>query len=227
LNYNPNPNLSAALEGRYNFSTQEGSATGRLAYNNPGSDTSIYGSFSAKTNGETQAAVGVRIGDQGAPGQLDLSRSQQQLDSSLVDIKIAQLQGKDRELYDQSLAHVTRLNKEGANLPPREAALTIAAMADTRNYNAVGDVRVVPGSNGQPPTYWVGNGSLDNEASKSFSATQQQLTTTPAQQNLSELTGNNMIRQLQTNSQNPTPVLPNSENIERTNNEPSRSVGGR
>ncbi len=165
----------------------------------------MYGSLSAKTNGETVAALGVNIGNpnQASP-QFNAAEQRQQLDSNVVDYRIAQLTGNDKKLYEQALAGVSKLNEGGANLPPRETALSLTALADSQKppLNQIGDVRLGPaGADGSQKLY-VGNGALDNPETRSVSMERNEAANTPAEQNLAKLSENNLIQSLQ-NRNNP------------------------
>ncbi len=217
------PTLQASAQAQYNLNTNEGQVTGRVAYT-PSSDVSVYGSLSAKTNGETVAALGVNIGNpnQASP-QFNAAEQRQQLDSNVVDYRIAQLTGNDKKLYEQALAGVSKLNEGGANLPPRETALSLTALADSQKppLSQIGDVRLGPaGADGSQKLY-VGNGALDNPATRSVSMERNEAANTPAEQSLAKLSENNLIQSLQ-NRNNPQQSLDNLEQ-----NQPSRAVASR
>ena len=215
--------LQASAQAQYNLNTNEGQVAGRVAYN-PSSDVSVYGGVSAKTNGETVATVGVNIGNpnQAAP-QFNAAQQRQQLDSNVVDYRIAQLGGNDRKLYDQALVGVNKLNEGGANLPTRETALSLAALADSQKppLNQIGDVRLGPaGADGSQKLY-VGNGLLDNPGTRSASVERNEAANTPPEQNLAKLSENNLIQSLQSrgNQQQSTEIV--------EQNQPSRAIAGR
>ena len=236
VNYqNPANTLSASVLGQYSFDTNVGQASGRVSYT-PDSNTSVFAGFSAKTNGETAATVGIALrfgGGQGSASQdpdtqrlLGLQNAAEQgrqLDSSVADFRISQLTGKDRQLYDQALTGVNRLNEGGANLPARETALSLAALADSQNppLSRIGDVRLGPaGADGSQKLY-VGSGGLDNPATRSASIERNEAANTPAEQSLAKLSENNLIQSLQ-NRGNQQQGL---ETLEQ--NQPSRAIAGR
>ena len=236
VNYqNPANTLSASVLGQYSFDTNVGQASGRVSYT-PDSNTSVFAGFSAKTNGETAATVGIALrfgGGQGSASQdpdtqrlLGLQNAAEQgrqLDSSVADFRISQLSGKDRQLYDQALTGVNRLNEGGANLPARETALSLAALADSQNppLSRIGDVRLGPAGADGSQKLDVGSGGLDNPATRSASIERNEAANTPAEQSLAKLSENNLIQSLQ-NRGNQQQGL---ETLEQ--NQPSRAIAGR
>jgi len=208
LTYNPNDEFRLQASGAYNFATNVGTGSLEAAYKPKDRDLSIFAGASVNTQGESSAMIGLRWnfrdtgGNPGNAGGNELRLPEQSsIDSAVVDYRIAQLQGRDRELYNQAFDQVNRLNAGGANLPQPAASLGLAAFADEKGIN-IADARLVTGQDGKQ-TVWVGNGSLDNPSTQPFSVGRDQLANTEPNQALNQLASNNWQNQNQSPAQNP------------------------
>ena len=229
------PTVQASMRAQYNFDTDVGHVSGRVAYT-PDKGPPAYVGFSANTNDEIAVTAGFVVGLGGgarSAGQdpdtqrlLGLQNSAEEnrrLDSALVDIQISRLTGNDRKLYDQALAGVNTLNDGGANLPPRETALSLAALADSQKppLAQIGDVRLDPAGTGDAQKLYVGNGALDDPTTRFASIGRNEAANTPAEHSLAKLSENNAIQSLQNRGDQ----QQNIDNQEQS--QPSRAIAGR
>jgi hypothetical protein len=208
---NPQNTLSASAQGQYNFNTNQGEVSGRVAYT-PSNDVSVVAGVSARTNGETLATVGVNIGRVDPPAQFDQTRAQQQLDSGVADYKIAQLSGTDRVLYQDALKGVREMNEalpKDQRLPERETALSVAAAADKAGLQNIADMQLGNvGTDGKQNIFFSSSEiSANPGAAPPLSIDRAVATNTSALQNLDSLASNNMF---------PTPSTTQSNNNTNT-----------
>jgi hypothetical protein len=208
---NPQNTLSASAQGQYNFNTNQGEVSGRVAYT-PSSDVSVVAGVSARTNGETLATVGVNIGRVDAPAQYDPARAQQQLDGGVADYKIAQLTGTDRVLYQDALKGVREMNEalpKEQRLPERETALSVAAAADKAGLQNIADMRLGNvATDGKQNIFFSSSEISANPASSPpLSIDRAVAANTPALQNLDALASNNLFRAPSTTQSNNTSTV--------------------
>ena len=197
VSYNPNDEFRLNANAAYNFATNVGTGSLEAVYKPKDRDLSIFAGASVNTRGESSAMIGLRLNFRdtggGAVGNDLQLPEQSSIDSAVVTHRISQLQGRDRELYDQAFDQVNRLNAGGANLPQPAAALGMASFADEKGIN-IADARMVTGQDGKQ-TVWIGNASLDNPATQSFSIGRDQLANTEPNEALNQLAANNWQQQ--------------------------------
>jgi hypothetical protein len=111
--------------------------------------------------------------------------SSQQLDVEVANFRdkqaIAMLNPQDRKLYDQAAAGVEKLNAAGANLPVRETAASLAALANQRGLGRIDEVSLGNPTAGGRHNLFIVEGNSRDPAAKSASIDSAQAAATPVQ----------------------------------------------
>jgi hypothetical protein len=164
--------------------------SGGVQTNSENEQFSLSGHYKPQAN-EYSVEAKYQLGGITEPGQYNPQLANQQIDAETAKFKddqsIAMLNKHDRALYDQALAGVEQLNKNGAGLPLKETAASIAAEANEKGLQKIESVYMgKPGADGKQNIF-VSDGDPNQSWTKTTHLDKDVAAATPVQQSTEKL----------------------------------------